>query len=348
MIHLQIAGDASGLTLAPSPGGERGNAPLCGKEDTVNRFHSVDRILKYFMLPVLVVAFAVAGCGDDESVNPPGNQPPTANAGPDQTVTDADDGGDEDVTLDGSGSTDSDGTIASYVWTESAVQIATGATPTVTFAVGAHTVTLTVTDDEGATDTDDVVITVNPPAANQPPTANAGLDQTVTDADDGGDEDVTLDGSGSTDSDGTIAGWVWTKNAVQIATGATPTVTFAVGAHTVTLTVTDDQGATDSDDVLITVNSPSVSFATDIQPYFDANCVVCHSGGTGQKGVNLDSWAAVLTDGNSGPVVVPGDSNQGTLVPELESGDMPPGGPAAPADFIQDLKDWIDAGAPNN
>jgi cytochrome c len=118
----------------------------------------------------------------------------------------------------------------------------------------------------------------------------------------------------------------------------------------VVLTVTDDAGATDTDDVMITVEAvpAPVSFATDIQPYFDANCVVCHSGGTGQAGVNLDSWAAVLTDGNNGPVVVPGDSNQGTLVPELESGDMPPGGPPAPADFIQDLRDWIDEGALDN
>ncbi len=43
---------------------------------------------------------------------------------------------------------------------------------------------------------------VDPPAGNQPPTADAGGDQTVTDTDDGGDENVTLDGSGSTDPDG--------------------------------------------------------------------------------------------------------------------------------------------------
>jgi WD40 repeat protein len=86
---------------------------------------------------------------------------PTATAGPDQTITDTDNSGSESVTLDGSASTDSDGTITSYVWTDSGgTEIATGATPTVDLAVGTHTITLTVTDDDDATATDDVVITV--------------------------------------------------------------------------------------------------------------------------------------------------------------------------------------------
>ena len=92
---------------------------------------------------------------------------PTADAGPDQTVTDADNNGSESVTLDGSASSDSDGTITSYVWTENSTQIATGATPTVDLAVGTHTITLTVTDDDGLTATDEVVITVNAPTSGR-------------------------------------------------------------------------------------------------------------------------------------------------------------------------------------
>jgi hypothetical protein len=46
------------------------------------------------------------------------NRPPTANAGPDQTVTDVDLNGSEPVTLNGSGSSDADGTIVSYDWSE--------------------------------------------------------------------------------------------------------------------------------------------------------------------------------------------------------------------------------------
>ncbi|NLF30603.1 MAG: hypothetical protein GX591_06915, partial [Planctomycetes bacterium] len=64
------------------------------------------------------------------------------------------------VTLDGDDSYDSDGSIASYVWTEGVTQIATGATPNVSMDVGVHTADLTVTDDDDATDDDSVAITV--------------------------------------------------------------------------------------------------------------------------------------------------------------------------------------------
>jgi hypothetical protein len=84
---------------------------------------------------------------------------------------------------------------------------------------------------------------------NVPPTAYAGLDQTLTDSDESGSESVTLDGSASSDSDGSIVSYVWTLDGVEIATGATPTVDLAVGVHTITLTVTGD-GATGSDEVI--------------------------------------------------------------------------------------------------
>ncbi len=84
------------------------------------------------------------------------NVPPTPTAGADQTLS-ADASGNALVTLDGSASTDPDGTIVSYVWTDSGgVEIATGATAQVTLPVGEHTITLTVTDDDGASATDTV------------------------------------------------------------------------------------------------------------------------------------------------------------------------------------------------
>jgi beta-glucanase (GH16 family) len=104
---------------------------------------------------------------------------------------------------------------------------------------------------------DNFELTVTPAGGggNQAPTANAGPDQSLTDTDENGSEDVTLDGSGSSDSDGTIVSYVWETNGVQIATGATPTVTLPVGAHTIDLTVTDNESATGSDSVLVTVNA---------------------------------------------------------------------------------------------
>ena len=93
------------------------------------------------------------------------NLPPIADAGPDQTVVDTDHSGDQPVTLDGSQSHDPDGTITDYNWSEGPTMLAQGpsaSTPTVTLAVGVHTITLLVTDDMSATATDTVVITVSP------------------------------------------------------------------------------------------------------------------------------------------------------------------------------------------
>jgi len=90
------------------------------------------------------------------------NNAPVANAGPDQTVTDSDGDGVETVTLDGRGSSDIDGAIVNYEWSEGGIALATGANPLVTLAVGTHTISLTVTDDAGATGSDTVEITVSP------------------------------------------------------------------------------------------------------------------------------------------------------------------------------------------
>ena len=88
------------------------------------------------------------------------NLPPLAYAGPDQTVPDSDRNGSETVNLDGSASSDRDGTIEAYQWLEGGTSIATGATAAVALAVGTHTITLEVTDDGGEKATDTLIVTV--------------------------------------------------------------------------------------------------------------------------------------------------------------------------------------------
>ncbi len=100
--------------------------------------------------------------------NPPANIAPTANAGASQTVVSG-----ASVALNGSLSSDADGTIATYAWTQSAgtptVTIGSPATaqptftaPTVSVATSL-TFSLTVTDNQGTSSTPaTVVITVNP------------------------------------------------------------------------------------------------------------------------------------------------------------------------------------------
>ncbi len=198
------------------------------------------------------------------------NAAPSADAGPDQAVRSG-----ATVTLDGSASSDSDldgdGSIVSHAWTQasgtdvpltganSAAPSFTAPTVVAGAANVALTFTLTVTDNDGATASDTVAITVTPP--NAVPTANAGSDRTVASG-----ATVSLDGSASSDSDGTIATYAWTGPDGITLSGtdtASPsfTPTLDAGALDVTLsftlTVTDNDGATASDTVVITVEAPN-------------------------------------------------------------------------------------------
>ncbi|MEQ9438191.1 MAG: cadherin-like domain-containing protein [Cyclobacteriaceae bacterium] len=106
-------------------------------------------------------------------------------------------------------------------------------------------------EDGGATAETAVAITITPAGT---PTANAGPDQIVTTA--GDTANVTLNGTASSDEDGTIVSYLWSENDEALPGGdvAQPTVALAVGMHTIALTVTDDAGLTASDTVMITVN----------------------------------------------------------------------------------------------
>ena len=192
-----------------------------------------------------------------------GNQSPSANAGSDQDVIDNDRNDVELVTLDGSSSYDNDGTIVSYVWKEGVSQIATGVNPNVEFGVGAHIISLTVTDNNDANSTDNVVITIIDPDAPVPPVADAGVDVVVIDTDENGSETVVLDGSGSYDPDRSIVSYVWKEGATTVGTGVSPSVAFDIGFHSIDLTVTDENDLTDTDTVGVTVQSPGALTSTE-------------------------------------------------------------------------------------
>ena len=181
------------------------------------------------------------------------NLPPVANAGADRTIVDSGGDGGELVMLDGSASSDADGTIVSYEWREGGTVVGLVAASQAWLSVGTHTLTLEVMDDDGATGTDSVVVTVNA-VPNVPPVANAGADQVVTDNNGDGVESVMLNGSASSDSDGTIVSYEWREGNFVVGTGATPTVSFPVGSHSLTLRVSDEDGGTGTDSVVVTIN----------------------------------------------------------------------------------------------
>ena len=168
--------------------------------------------------------------------SPPTNSAPTANAGPDRIVTDVDRSGSESVTLDGTGSVDPDGTITSYVWREIVLEVGNGPNPTVSLTAGTHPITLTVTDDDGATGTDSMVVTVNHrPVASFPAPTTSGLT-------------VDVDGSGSSDGDGDALtfDWNWGDGTSHSSSAQASHSYSCDGTILVTLTTLDGRGGTDS------------------------------------------------------------------------------------------------------
>ncbi len=221
------------------------------------------------ILSVFLVSFISAcgggGGGDSTPTPPPANVAPTANAGADQAVDE-----ETTVTLSGSGA-DSDGSISSYSWSQTAgnaVTLSNVDTAAVTFdaptliAQTTLTFQLVVTDDDGATNSDTVDIVVNP--VNIDPTVNAGDDQTV----DAG-ENVDLAATGS-DSDGSIAIYTWEQTQGTQVTITNPNnaqqsfIAPSLSQSEVLIfrvTVTDNEGAEGSDTVEITVNANTLPIA---------------------------------------------------------------------------------------
>lgn len=89
---------------------------------------------------------------------------------------------------------------------------------------------------------------------NAPPTASAGIDQSLTCVAPGQSE-VTLDGTGSTDPDGDALTYSWQLGGIEIATGATAVVNLPDGTNVITLVVTDPSGESASDEVTVVVEA---------------------------------------------------------------------------------------------
>lgn len=152
------------------------------------------------------------------------------------------------VQFTGSGA-DTDGTIASYAWAFGDGGTSSAQSPSHTYtSTGNLTATLTVTDDDGATGSTIVNITVG---TNQPPTASASANRTTGKA----PLAVQFTGSGA-DPDGTIALYAWTFGDGGTSSQQSPSHTYASpGNYTATLTVTDNLGARASASVSIVASA---------------------------------------------------------------------------------------------
>ena len=184
------------------------------------------------------------------------NLPPIAAAGPSQIVNES-----KTVTLNGTKSSDPDGTIHSYIWIQTAgpkINLTSSNTATPSFvaprvlADTTLTFNLKVTDNQGEYSTNPTSTIIIVKHVNVPPIADAGTNQTVN-----GNTTVTLDGTKSRDSDGgniSSYQWIQTSGPIVTLTGANaakatftaPTSTISDTTLTFRLTVKDSDGGASS------------------------------------------------------------------------------------------------------
>src|SRR5574343_1061126 len=205
---------------------------------------------------------------------------PVANAGTDIVLTLPT----NNTTLNGTGSYDPENNITSYTWSKVSgpTQFTIGNTATASTSLsnlvqGTYVFRIVVFDNVGQWDDDSVTVTVNaaPPPPNVAPNANAGTDISITLP----VNNTTLNGSASNDPDGTIAYYSWPRisGPTQVTIGNASAASTAIsnlvqGTYGFRLVVTDNNGATDSDTVLVTVNAaipppnvaPNANAGTDI------------------------------------------------------------------------------------
>ena len=213
------------------------------------------------------------------------NLPPEADAGPDQSVHVGD-----VVVLDGSGSTDPDGDVLTFKWafglkppgSQAVLDDPNSLNPTfIPDVPGTYTVTLRVSDGQEQSQFDAVRIST----VNVAPIADAGDDQTVHVG-----ELVTLDASGSTDSDGDLLTYSWVFESMPAGStavlsepnGLNPSFVADVpGNYIVSLVVNDGTVDSEPDTVMIsTVNLAPIADAGEDQAVYVGDLVTLDGSGS--------------------------------------------------------------------
>ncbi|MBW2248317.1 MAG: PKD domain-containing protein [Deltaproteobacteria bacterium] len=257
--------------------------------DTACTIYDLDETKTYFFVVRAVDTEGFQSSDSNETFleagTTPDNQPPIADAGPNQTVNEG-----QLVGLDGSNSFDSDDGIAFYNWVQTSgpqvtlsdpnAKQSTFTAPDVDAGGDSLTFELTVTDHNGFQSADSCVVNVT--WLNEPPQANAGLDQTVTEG-----TVVTLDGSSSLDIDDGIVSCFWNQiggPGVTLSNPASSQPTFTAPnvepdgvSLTFNLTVTDAGGLKSEDSCIVNISwqnqPPTAAIAPDYRESVEGTVV---------------------------------------------------------------------------
>ena len=248
-----------------------------------------------FSQPGTYVLRLTAGDGaatsfDEVTVVAAPNQPPVANAGPDQTAPVG-----ASVVLNGSGSTDANGDALTYAWSFTSRPPGSTASLSDTGAVtpgftidkpGAYVIQLVVNDGLADSVADSVTVSTS----NSAPVAHAGADRTALVT-----QTAMLDGSLSSDVDGDLLSFAWgfasrpAGSAAVLTNGSSVNPSFVVdvpGIYQILLVVHDGHVASVADSVTVTtLNSPPVANAgTDQSVFVGATVTLNGSGSTDVDG----------------------------------------------------------------
>jgi len=219
------------------------------------------------------------------------NRPPVANFTESAHTVDTG----ESIAFDASGSSDPDGTIASYSWDFGDGDTATGVSVSHSYAIsGTYIVTLTVTDDDGATD----FVAATKTVRNRGPVAS--FTESAHTVDTG--ESIAFDASGSSDPDGTIVGYSWDFGDGTGGSGISVRHAYSQdGVYTVTLTVTDNNGATDTAEATKTVlnRSPVASFTESAHTVYIGESIAFDASGSYDPDGTIVSYSWDFGDGNT-------------------------------------------------
>ena len=205
-------------------------------------------------------------------VDRPGNvtatQPPIANF---QTMP-ADPAPGDPILFNGTSSLDLDGRVETFAWDFNADGTVDSTSPIAEHAfatAGIYSVTLTVTDDDGNSDSITLSITVVSPVSEPtgviPPIANFAY----LPAQPAAGAIILFNATLSSDPDGSIASFAWDFNGDGEADSLAAIVDYSFaedGVYDVTLTVTDDSGSTDTLTLQVTVGSGAVPPTPPVTP----------------------------------------------------------------------------------